>query len=264
MALSSGTMNEARFCAEGRVGAAELKLAYAFEQNLEVALLIGDSGLGKTTLLRRLASRITEDGHAVVDVYFPQLDADGLLSFIASELDETAPSTLRRDDLLRRIAARAQRLAEQRRSFVILIDDAHLLNNTAAIECLHLLLNLRQRTGVRMTVVLTGQRALLANLSRMPEFAQRIGITATLFPLNVSEAVVYTRQFLQSAESGFTLIEEEALQEIARLTGGVPRAINRLCEMATVVAAANGGKQLTLDDLRTVCDELPRITCEAA
>lgn len=264
MALShSGTMPERRFFAGGRAGAAELKLGYAFEQNLDVALLVGDPGLGKTTLLRRLASRIAED-RRVVDVYYPRLDADGLLSFIASELDETLTASPRRDELLRRIAASAQQLANENRGLALLLDDAHLMTDPAAIECLHLLLNLRQREGLHMTIVLTGQRSLLANLSRVPAFAQRVGITATLLPFNAPETIEYTRHLLQSAENESLLIEDEALQEIPRLTGGVPRAIDRLCEMATIVAAANGAARLTLADVQTVFDELPRLSCEAA
>lgn len=248
-----------RFFSGGRAGAAELKLAYAFEQNLEAAVLIGESGTGKTTLLQRLAAHLADEGHAVVDLYFPQLDVDGLLSFIANELDDAPSPTLRRDELLRRIAASARRLAEQNRGLAIVIDDAHLLTGSAAIECLHQLLNLRERTGVRMTIVLAGQRTLLATLSCMPAFAQRVGITATLFPLDASEAGEYTRELLQSAEGGSMLIDDDALQAIARLTGGVPRAINRLCEMATVVAAANGASRLTLADVQTVTGELPRL-----
>jgi general secretion pathway protein A len=257
---------ERRFFSQGRAGAAELKLAYAFEQNHEAALLIGESGTGKTTLLQRLAARLADEGHAVVDLYFPQLDVDGLLSFIANELDHTPAPTLRRDELLRRIAASVRQLAEQNRGLAIVIDDAHLLTDSAAIECLHQLLNLRERTGVRMTIIFAGQRTLLATLSRMPAFAQRVGITATLFPLNASEASEYTRGLLQSADGESLLIDDDALEAIARLTGGVPRAINRLCEMATVVAAANGATRLTLDDLQTVTNELPRlgVTSEAA
>lgn len=260
----SGTMCEPRFFAGGRAGAAELKLTYAFEQNLEVALLVGDPGLGKTTLLRRAATRIADSGHSVVDVYFPQLDADGLLSFIASELDDANTTALRRDELLRRIAASAHQLAKQNRGLVLLLDDAHVMTDPAAIECLHLLLNLRQREGVRMMTILAGQRSLLANLARVPAFAQRVAITATLLPLNLSEAIDYTRHVLQSSENDALLIEDEALEVIPRLTGGVPRAIDRLCEMATIIAAANGSTRLTVTDLQTAFDESPRLSCEAA
>jgi type II secretory pathway predicted ATPase ExeA len=260
----SGTLHEPRFFAGGRAGAAELKLGYAFEQNLEVALLIGDAGLGKTTLLRRLADRIAGRGYAVIDVFYPQLDADGLLSFIASELDDEPITSHRRDELLRRIAASAQRLASQNKGFALLIDDAHLMADPAAIECLHLLLNLRQREGVRMMILLAGQRSLLANLSRVSAFAQRVGITSTLLPFNTTEAIAYTRHLLQSGEKDSIVIEDDALAAIPRLTGGIPRAINRLCEMATIVAAANGTTRLTLADLQTVFDELPRLSSEAA
>lgn len=259
----SGQLHDAAFFAGSQAAGAELKLAYAFEQELEIAVIVGDSGLGKTTLLRRFTSRSEAAGHVVVDVFFPQLTADGLLSFIAAELGD-APVSGDRDALVRRISQLVREIAERGLALVIVIDDAHLMSDAATLEALQLLLNLREREDARLTIVMAGQRSLIAKLGRVPAVAQRVGITATLLPLNDEETSAFTRQFLRANGHGEMLIDDEALQSVYPLTGGVPRMIKRLCEMATLVAASGGASEVSLADLRSVAAELPRFGLEAA
>ncbi|MBA3314490.1 MAG: AAA family ATPase [Planctomycetaceae bacterium] len=255
---------DSAFFAESQAGAAELKLAYAFEQALDVAVLIGDPGLGKTTLLRRFASRVEATGDTVIDVFYPQLGADGLLAFIAGELDGEPTSSGRREDWIRRIANRVRRTAEQGCGLVIVVDDAHLMADAATLESLQLLLNLRERENARLTLVMAGQRSLIANLNRVPALAQRIGVTATLLPLSRTETASYARHFLRAMRHAEVTIDDDAALALHEMTGGVPRAVNRLCEMAIVVAAADGASTIRRADVQTVAGELPRFGCDAA
>jgi type II secretory pathway predicted ATPase ExeA len=259
-----GLLDDAAFFSESHAGTGELKLAYAYEQDLELAVLIGDPGLGKTALLRRFAARVEGAGDRLLDVFFPQLGPDELLAFLAGELDGEPTASTRREELLRRIASRVREAKEANRALAVVIDDAHLMADSATLETLHALLNLRERESAKITIVMAGQRSLIANLSRVPALAQRVGITTTLLPLSSAESAAYARQYLRSRGHGDVSIDDDALDGIHRLTGGVPRAINRLCEMAILVAASNGATELYLSDLRMVASELPRFGCEAA
>lgn len=249
------------FYAGSCAGAAELKLAYALDRGLEVAVVVGDAGLGKTTLLRRLAERGRAAGDVVVDVFFPRLDVDDLLAFLDTELDgRSRPISHRggdgREARLRRIAECARRLADDGRGVVIVIDDAHLVRDPAVFEALHLLLNLREREQARVTIVLAGQRPLLADLARQSAFAQRIGITATLAPFDAVATADYVRARLRyESPEAAEVFDAAALVALHDHSGGVPRRIDRLCEMSRIVASSNDRPCITSSDVDQVAGE---------
>lgn len=250
------------FFPDSHAGAAELKAAYACDEGLEIAMLIGDPGLGKTTVLRRLATRLAAGVHVVVDLFYPRLDADGLLSFIDEELGENESielpvADLDRDARVRRIARQTERLAANGRGLAILIDDAHLLRDSAVFEALQLLLNLREKTGIRMTFVLAGQKALVADLTRFPALAQRIAVTSVLAPFTAAETASYIRYRLERAGWSADCFDEKLLAAIHERSAGIPRMIHRICEMALLIAQAEGRAQVTHNDLVAVDAEMP-------
>ncbi len=250
-----GSSAGAPYFRTGGTHAAELKLAYAVEQGLEVALLVGPPGLGKTTLLRRIADHAAAANDAVVDVFFPRLDADELLEFIDAELPQTDAAGEASEPRLRRVAARMRAVAEAGRGLLIAIDDAHLLRDPAAFDVLHLLLNLREREGVRMTVLLAGQTSLLASLARSGAFAQRIAVTATLSPMNRDETDAYLRHHLAASGHDADAFDDAAFEALHDRSAGIPRTVNHLCEMALLIAGADGRDRITAADIDAVAQE---------
>ena len=253
----------AAFFSESHAGAAEMKLGYAWDHRLEAALIVGESGLGKTTLLRRFANRLAADGHSVVDLFFARLDVDGLLAFIHQELEGPAEA-IGRESRLRWIAQRARELSHDDRGLAILVDDAHLLRDAEIFEAMHMLLNLRDREGARLTIVLAGQRALLADLGQVPAFAQRISVTATLAPLAADQTASYIRHLLRAADLDDRLFEDEAIESIHNRSIGIPRTINCLCEMALIMAQADGRSSISRRDIELLTPEFPVFCRDAA
>ena len=233
--------------------AAELKLDYAFNNDLEIALLVGEPGVGKTTLLRRFSHRLATAGHAVVDVFFPQLQPDELLAFVDGELGASNNSAGEdRHNALRRIARRARQLGREQRALVIVIDDAHLITDRDVLETLQSLLNLRDREAVRLMLLLAGEKSLLANLARVPALAGRVGVTALLAPLNLQELKSYLRQQSLGGNKNSSELDDQTLECLHRMSAGIPRTVNRICEMARLLARADGRETAKLADLESL------------
>jgi len=244
--------------------AADLKLAYAVEQGLEAAVLYGPPGLGKTTLLRRAVARAASAGHAIADVFFPRVNADELIEFIDAELTaEASRHQAETGPRMNRIAAHVRTLTEAGRGVVIAIDDAHLLRD-AAFETLHLLLNLREREAARVTVLLAGQPSLAAALARCPSFAQRIALSASLAPMRSDELAAYIRHRLSTTGRVADTFDAEAVATIHARSFGVPRSVDRLCEMALLIATVERRERVTTADVASADREGSGACCDAA
>jgi general secretion pathway protein A len=255
---------DSHFFPSSHAHTADLKLAYAVEQGLEAALLVGSPGLGKTTILRRALARAAAANNAVVDIFFPRLDAEELLAFIDTELSLQADARHHDGEpRLHRIASSVRKLAEAGRGVVIVIDDAHLLPGVA-FETLQLLLNLRERESVRITVLLAGQTALLANLAKVSAFAQRVAVTAALAPMHRDETAAYARHRLAASASNAPAFDEASLDALQEHSAGVPRTANRLCDIAILIAAADRRELITAAAVTAAAQECSTFLRDAA
>ncbi len=141
-------------------------------------------------------------------------------------------------------------LARHARGFqsVLIIDEAQNLS-VDVLEQLRLLTNLETHERKLLQIVLIGQpelRTMLAEPS-MEQLAQRIIARYHLGPLDETEVVQYVRHRLEVAGlQGPLPFHPKALTRIHRLTRGIPRRINLLCDRALLGAYAQG--QGMIDD----------------
>ena len=139
---------------------------------------------------------------------------------------------------------------------VLIIDDAHLIDDPATLQTLELLLNFQQAPQCVFSLILLGDRLLLSRLARMPRFDERLAVRAMLQSLSTEETARYVRFRLEVAGARNSMFEPHALEEIAQLSGGVPRRINRLADLALLVGYADGRRELTVSDVASVSEEL--------
>ncbi|MFM1856676.1 MAG: hypothetical protein RLZ83_1985 [Pseudomonadota bacterium] len=125
---------------------------------------------------------------------------------------------------------------------VLIIDEAQNLS-LEVLEQLRLLTNLETHDRKLLQIVLIGQpelRTMLAQPS-MEQLAQRIIARYHLGPLNEPEVVQYVRHRLEVAGlQGPLPFHPQALVRIHRVTRGIPRRINLLCDRALLGAYAQG------------------------
>ena len=219
-------------------------------------LMTGPIGTGKTTVVHTALQILSERATASnpissAFVLNPTLSRDEFLEMILAEFEIPCTGTGKPA----RLAALQQMLLETQRrggTSLLLVDEAHLLT-PELLEEIRLLSNADTYQEKLLQIVLCGQPELLCILRKpqMRALQQRIASNCSLRPLNLAEVRAYVSERLHAAGfSGETpLFPTEVLEEIVRLTEGVPRLINLLCD----ACLENGCKALRpVIDLETV------------
>lgn len=201
--------------------------------------LTGEVGTGKTTVVRSLLERMP--GHADVAVILnPQLTPVEFVLTICEELgifmrDEDASSIKDLVDLLNK------RLLESHakgRRVVVIVDEAQNLT-PETLEQVRLLTNLETASQKLLQIILIGQPELREVLSRVElrQLAQRITGRYHLDPLSRAETAAYVNHRLKVAGSATgDVFSATALREVHRLSNGIPRIINVICDRALLGA----------------------------
>ena len=238
-----------------------LKLRYTVEHQRGAALLSGASGLGKTILLHSLVEQLDEHIHPRIHLVFPQMPADQLLAYIADGLCGEASTTTPPIHLsVRRIEEQLQRNAEQGKHALVIIDEAHLIASSEALETLRLLLNFEVDSRCGLTLLIAGQPSLMATMDRMPELDERLSVKCMLQRLSLEETIAYIQHRLSTVEFQGVIFEADAFHTIHQLSHGVPRRINRLADLALLIGYAEERKQIGSRDIEAVAEELVATT----
>jgi general secretion pathway protein A len=222
-----------------------LKLRYAVDNRRAAVLLAGASGLGKSLLIHTLLEDLSDTYQPRVHLRFPQMPPSEFLAYLAAELTGGESSSDSVDRSLRGIQRVLSDNLQDDRHAVLVIDEAHLLRNTETMETVRLLLNYESA----WTVLLVAQPSLLPALDRMPELEERIGVKCLLRPFTLDETVSYIshRMFAVGADDVHAVFDPDALERVHCMSGGVPRRINRICDLALLIGFA---------------EELDRVTAE--
>lgn len=207
-------------------------------------LLTGEIGAGKTTVCRCFLEQIPTDCN-VAYIFNPKLTVPELLQSICDEFgiglqhnaDADTASVKDYVDALNAFLLAAH--AEGRHN-VLIIDEAQSLS-ADVLEQLRLLTNLETNQSKLLQIILIGQPELRSMLARpeLEQLAQRVIARYHLGPLTAPETARYIRHRL--AVAGMleaTVFPPPVMQQIHRLTQGVPRRINLLCDRALLGAYA--------------------------
>ena len=216
-------------------------LFYGVQQPGGFVQLTGDIGSGKTTLCRCLVKQLPP-GTDIALILNPRLTVIELLATVCDELGISYPSEAASIKVL--IDALNQRLLESHarsRRTVLIIDEAQNLNEDV-LEQIRLLTNLETSKEKLLQIILIGQPELLSLLKRknLRQLAQRITARYHLLALSRSETYAYIQHRLLVAGRRDPLFTRRAMHCVYRLSGGMPRAINIICDRALLGAYASG------------------------
>ncbi len=209
-------------------------------------LLTGEVGTGKTTLCRSLLEQVPE-GVEVALVLNPKQTSLELVASICDELKVSYPTPAQSlkvliDHLNRHLL---DIHAEGRRT-VVIIDEAQNLS-IDVLEQVRLLTNLETTTRKLLQILLIGQPELQGMMAKpeLRQLGQRVTARYHLTPLDRDETVAYIEHRLEVAGCNRPLFTKGTLRLIHRLSGGIPRLINTICDRALL--GAYGRKRTMVD-----------------
>ena len=258
------------FRSETHAGAFEL-LEYAMRRREGFVVITGDIGTGKTTLCRALLERLDRRTFSAL-LLNPFLSETDLLKLILQDFGVVSRDELKHGHM-REVSKQA--LIDTLNDFLLsllplgacamlIIDEAQNLP-PQVLEQIRILSNLETDKEKLLQIVLVGQLGLSATL-RAPELrqlAQRVSIKHELRPLTPDEVAAYVIHRLTVAGDGASVIfRPRALGAIHRLSQGIPRVINLLCDRTLLAGFAARTNVIDADIVKTASQnlELPQAT----
>jgi general secretion pathway protein A len=200
--------------------------------------LTGEVGTGKTTVIRSLLEQLP--GHADVALILnPRITPAEFLLTICEELHVTVPEAGRASTktLMDVLGRHLLDTHASGRRVVLIVDEAQNLS-TQTLEQVRLLTNLETATTKLLQIILIGQPELreLLDQPELRQLAQRITGRYHLNPLSREESAGYVKHRMRIAGATAEVFTPSALREVHRLSGGIPRVINVVCDRALLGA----------------------------
>ena len=231
-------------------------LLYFVKEKKSFALVCGDVGTGKTMIVHHLLGGLPASVKPIL-IPYPDVEYIEILRYIARvlKINPKGKGVLDLADEVRAALTKASLDGEQ---IVLIIDEAHLLS-TGSLEHIRLLSNIETTESKLLQILLIGQNELSHRLrgAGMRQLRQRINVNRFLSPMSPSETIQYIDHRLGVAVSGFDRCFESACKKtIYKMTGGVPRSINRLCDTALLICMSEKRAKVTGRVLKKAHDAL--------
>lgn len=226
-------------------------LLYAIRRGEGFVVITGEVGTGKTTLVRTLLKRL--DPHIETAVILnPCQSEEELLQTVLADLGVRLPPGTMRRGLLEALNAHLLEARAAGKRVVLIIDEAQDLPQRL-LEQIRLLSNLETEREKLIQIILVGQVELSAKLCQrgLRQLNQRVAVRYRLPRLRPTETQAYVQHRLARAGvERHDLFTWGALRLVHRLSGGVPRLINVICDRALVAMYARRLKQVSWTTIR--------------
>ena len=215
-----------------------MKLNYCIQDGMGAGLLTGVFGCGKTFIAQTIINQLNPARFKIVFISHPPATSIDLLISICSELgDREILSKAKESSFAESIVWDSLKTQISNnhlngKDTLIIIDEAHIINDANIFETIRLLLNLQAKNKFLITLILIGQPELAEKIENIKPLEQRIAVKSSIGHLTEGETENYIAHRLKVAGRLEPIFTKETIGFIYESTGGIPRRINRLCDLA--------------------------------
>ncbi len=226
------------------------RLERAVRQGKGLCVLAGETGSGKTIVVRRLLECLEEEVFeaSMMVVLDGAADASWMLKRFVRQLgiEDPAPE---REGVIAQIYDQLAIIREEGRQPVLIIDDAHVLAKSGALAEVCSLLKLEYEDRRLLSLVLTGTSLLDRSLSADPSLAHRIDVRVELSSFSPEAAAGYLAHRVSQVSGDPNIIDAGARAALHELGRGYPGLMNTLADNALFEAFLCGRNQMTRVDV---------------
>ena len=230
-------------------------LEYGLVTRAPLTVVTGEVGTGKSTLIQALLSQLDQDV-TVGLISNAQGNRGDLLRWVLSALgvgyDQGADYVM----LFNQFQEFVIEEYAADRSVLLIVDEAQNLT-METLEELRMLTNINSNKDELLQVILVGQPELQEMIARpeLRQFAQRVSATYHIDPMDTLTTHGYIKHRLMHVGGSGHEISPQAIQHIFAQSEGIPRLVNKYCDLALVYAAATRSKVVELDILHELMND---------
>ena len=217
-------------------------------------VISGEIGSGKTTLLKKTIRNL-EGNLKLLNIAYTNLESRDLFALILRK----AGLEVKEDSkvaMLFQITEYLEQMATAGTPVILAIDEAQNLTREN-LEDIRMLTGMESMGGPSMRVILLGQPELRQSITAIPQLAQRVKLFFHLEGLSQGETADYIDyRLLVSGHGGNRLFDDETVREIHKISGGIPRLINKLCDGMLMCAYSEDRPFIDPYDLESIRTEL--------
>lgn len=231
-------------------------LHYGLESNCGFLTLIAPPGMGKTTMLFHLLSKVESNARTAF-LFQNRCTAREFMRLLLAELgiENDTQDFVQMHALFNRCLLQEARAGKH---LILIVDEAQNLD-PSVLEAIRLLSNFETPRFKLLQIILAGQPELADKLVRpsLSQLRQRITSVSGLSPLTARESSALISYRLQVAgHTGPELFSPKARNYIAEISEGIPRQVNKYCFHSLWLAYGAGKRTVEVEMVRTVAQRL--------
>jgi len=235
------------------------RLKYCIEGRRGGAILVGGYGTGKSTLCKALVKELKSSSQYLpIFISYPFFSSSEVLKEIFIQIsNNNVPSNIGNLELIRLIEKQLLLKTEEKNLHtVIIIDEAHLINDIEVFEQLRMLLNFQNEENFLITLIFVGQEPLIEKMNQVKQLKQRLAIRYILNCLRKEEVEGYIKFRLSVAGRTDEIFDSSAIEKIISYSKCIPREINNICDMALFIGFARKAEKINAEIIEEAYKEL--------
>jgi general secretion pathway protein A len=203
-----------------------------FLKNGIIALITGETGVGKTMLCKIFMNRLKTGNIKKYYLNLTSCKTSGILRQIMAKINGNY-SPGYKDKMMSDFI---EKTAQDNTTTILIIDEAHLLDDHSLVDLRLLASSIENSNYFKM--ILSGQEILRSNLKKdiHQALCNRITINYHIKQMDLNQSINYIDYQLRKSDLSDKTFSQEAKEKLHNLSKGIPRVINNIAKSAFIIA----------------------------